>query len=102
MTTFLIDTDHNITAVPEAPANATNAFSSQKELAKLTADWPASRLVDVWNSFAGVTPFDNLKPIKKFTDRKSAVTRIWTAVQHLATTVAPQSGTDAPKGSRSR
>ncbi len=39
-----------------------------------------SRLIDTWNSFAGVAPFDDLKPVKKFTDRKAAVSRIWKAV----------------------
>jgi hypothetical protein len=34
-------------------------------LAQLTGEWPASRLVDVWNSFAGVAPFTELKPVKK-------------------------------------
>jgi Protein of unknown function (DUF3489) len=31
-----------------------------------------------------VTPFDDLKPVKKFTSRKSAVVRIWEAVQRLS------------------
>ena len=33
--------------------------------------------METWNSFAGVAPFDDLKPVKKFTSRKLAVTRIW-------------------------
>jgi hypothetical protein len=45
--------------------------------------WPASRLVEIWNSFAGAPPFAELKEVKRFTDRKSAVTRIWTAAQRL-------------------
>ncbi len=53
-------------------------------MAKLAAAWPTSRLAETWNSFAGVAPFDDLKPVKKFTDRKSAVTRIWQAIQRLA------------------
>ena len=43
----------------------------------------ASSLVDIWNSFAGAPPFGDLKPIKKFTDRKSAAGRIWKAIQVL-------------------
>jgi hypothetical protein len=98
MTTFVIDTDNNITAHAEAPASAseTTAFASQKELAKLTAEWPAPRLVEVWNSFAGSVPFDDLKPVKKFTDRKSAVERIWKAVQRLTPDAAPQPADVAP------
>ncbi len=91
MTTFTIDSDQNIIAysTPEAAQDAqalgARAFTNQKELAKLSADWPISRLVETWNSFAGVAPFDELKPVKKFTDRKTAVTRIWQAIQKLAT-----------------
>jgi hypothetical protein len=45
--------------------------------------WSASRLVDVWNGFACAPPFAELKEVKRFTDRKSAVTRIWNAAQRL-------------------
>jgi hypothetical protein len=85
MTTFTIDTDNNITAHAAAPAAQDNlaAFASQKELSKIAAEWPISRLVEVWNSFAGVPPFSDLKPVKKFTDRKAATTRIWAAIQVL-------------------
>jgi hypothetical protein len=91
MSTFTIDTDNNITACAEVPgADNLESFSTSKELAKLTAGWPISRLVETWNSFAGVAPFDDLKPVKKFTSRKVAVTRIWEAVQRLSPDVAPQ------------
>ncbi len=99
MTTFAIDQDNTITAylageaVPEDQAR----FSSEKELAKLAAHWPTERLVEIWNGFAGVPPFGDLKPVKKFTDRKSAVARIWKAVQALTPTVAPQTAPVAPK-----
>ncbi len=42
-------------------------FATEKELAKLAADWTASRLVEAWNAFAGAVSFDDLQPIKKFT-----------------------------------
>jgi hypothetical protein len=85
MPTFTIDPDNNITALIEVPAGASpeNAFSSEKELAKLTTEWPMARVIDVWNSFAGVAPFDDLKPVKKFTSRSVAVARIWAAVERL-------------------
>ena len=63
---------------------------------KVTAEWPLSRFAETWNSFAGVVPFDDLKPVKKFTDRKSAVGRIWAAIQRLTANGAPQAGTKAP------
>jgi integrase/recombinase XerD len=74
MATFTIDSDNNITAHSKLPSGTdeSQSFSNPKELAKLTADWPATRLVDTWNSFAGVVPFDDLKPVRKFTDRKAA------------------------------
>jgi hypothetical protein len=95
MTTFAIDSDNTITAylagetIPEDHAR----FASEKELAKLAANWPAERLVEIWNNFAGVPPFGELKPVKKFTDRKTAVARIWRAIQALA----PQAAKGAPK-----
>jgi hypothetical protein len=99
---FTIDQDNNIAAHPALPegADATQAFASQKELAKLTAEWPAARLLDVWNSFAGIAPFDDLKPVKKFTDRKVAIARIWTAVQRLADDTAPPVAPVAPKSKK--
>ena len=104
MTTFTIDSDNNITVFAEAPASADQgeAFWSEKELGKLTADWPASRLVETWNSFAGAAPFDDLKPVKKFTDRKAAVARIWKAIQRLTPAPAPQATPVAPKKAGSK
>jgi hypothetical protein len=86
MRTFTIDPDNNITALVDVPAGAANdqSFSTEKELAKLTADWPMSRLIDTWNGFAGAASFNDLKPVKKFTDRKSAVARIWKAIERLS------------------
>ena len=48
-------------------------------------------------AFAGVVPFDGLKPVKKFTDRKTAVSRIWKAIQALTPAPAPQAAPVAPK-----
>jgi hypothetical protein len=79
-----------------ASADHLQLFSTERELAKLAADWPASRLIEVWNSFAGVTPFDDLKPVKKFTSRQTAVQRIWQAVSRLAPMVAPPAAPVAP------
>lgn len=104
MTTFAIDTDNTITAylagdtIPEDQAR----FTSEKELTKLAANWPSERLVEVWNSFAGVPPFGDLKPVKKFTDRKTAVARIWKAVQALTPTTAPQAADVAPRAAKPR
>jgi hypothetical protein len=98
MNIFSIDSDNNITVHAGLPASADNmqSFSTAKELAKLAADWPVTRLVETWNSFAGVAPFDDLKPVKKFASRKGALTRIWAAVQRLCADVTKHAAHVAP------
>ena len=99
MATFTIDSENNIAAHAAVPANlgSVQAFESEKELAKLASEWPGSRLVEIWNSFAGVAPFTELKPVKKFTDRKAAVSRIWAAVQRLSPSITQQANDVAPE-----
>ena len=78
MTTYAIDAENSITALGSQHADFQGEiFATQQELADLAAAWPANRLVEVWNSIPGLTP------VKKFTDRKSAVGRIWKAIQSL-------------------
>jgi hypothetical protein len=81
MRTFAIDSDHNITvfASAEEAGQQTGAerFHSAEQLAVLAEHWPAGRLVEIWNSLAGV------QAVKKFTDRKTGIARIWKAVQSL-------------------
>jgi hypothetical protein len=98
MSTFTIDSNNNITAHAGLPVGSdeSQSFTNQKELAKLTAEWPISQLVETWNSFAGVAPFDDLKPVKKFTDRKGAVVRIWKAVERLSPDAAQLAEPVAP------
>jgi hypothetical protein len=55
-------------------------FDSQAALAKLSADWPMSRFIEIWNSIPGNTE------VSKLADRKKAVARIWKAIQPLAKT----------------
>ena len=45
MTTFTIDTDNNITAfaAAEQVPEGQDRFASEKEFAKLSADWPITR-----------------------------------------------------------
>jgi hypothetical protein len=86
MKTFTIDADNNISVFTSkkeaAAASATpfDPFNSQSELAELAADWPMSRLVEIWNSIPGVTA------VTKFTNRKTATERIWKAIQGLGNT----------------
>ena len=99
MSIFTIATDNNITAfaAAEQVPEGQDHFATEKEFAKLSADWPLTRFPEVWNAFAGVVPFDSLKPVKKFTDRKTAVNRIWKAIQALTPAPAPQAAPVAPK-----
>src|SRR6266700_3084648 len=82
MKTFMIENEtNNITLHAtiqdaEAVPNAEH-FRNEAGLAKLAANWPASRLVEIWNSLPGETP------VKKFKDRATAVSRIWKAIQSL-------------------
>ena len=78
MATFSIDPENSITALGSQQADFKGEIiASQQELADLAATWPANRLIEVWNGIPGLTP------VKKFTDRKSAVARIWKAIQSL-------------------
>jgi hypothetical protein len=80
MKLFNIDRENNITAFAkrkDAEAATGDTFRSETELSELTATWPASRLVEIWNSIPGCVP------VKKFTNRKTAVLRIWKAIQSL-------------------
>ena len=53
-------------------------FSSEHELHRLAAEWPGKRLVEIWNQLPSV------KPVARFTDRDTAIRRIWSAIQNLA------------------
>jgi hypothetical protein len=76
-----ISKDHYITvldSLEEAERQPESEyFTSLEELTAIAADWPASRLVEIWNNLPGVMP------VKKFTDRKTAVTRIWKTLQAI-------------------
>ena len=83
MNHFTIENEtNNITVYPtrEAAYAAPESedFSTEAELATLAANWPTARLAEIFNSLPGVTP------VKKFTDRKTAVSRIWRALQTFA------------------
>lgn len=100
---FTIDAENNITAhAGRPPADGSEPFGSLKDLTRLSAKWPISRLADVWNSFAGVAPFNDLKPVKKFTDRNTALTRIWKAIERLAPIVTQPARDVAPAKTKAK
>jgi Protein of unknown function (DUF3489) len=95
MKTFTIENEtNNITAhattqdaeaVPDA-----ERFRNEAALNKLAADWPAARLVEIWNGLPGVSP------VKKFKDRQTAVSRIWKALQSLGQVAPEAAGIEEP------
>ena len=72
-------------------------FSSERELSKLVADWPLARLVEIWNELPSV------KKVTRFTNRDTAIYRIWAAIQGLASADwaavvdSPERGTKAER-----
>jgi Protein of unknown function (DUF3489) len=74
---FAIDDQNHITIQSEGADLAPGLihFRSQQELEALTAQWPTSKLVDLWNRIPGTAP------VKKFTNRSIAIRRIWTMLE---------------------
>ncbi len=72
-------------------------FSSERELRKLAVRWPGTRLVEIWNQLPGV------RKVTRFTDRDTAIRRIWAVVQSLTPTdgasavASPDLGTKAER-----
>ena len=84
MKTLLTDSESKVATVESGPEGEPNAavsaeqFSSIEEFAEMTQGWPLSRLVAMWNGLYGVIP------VSRFTDRSTAVTRIWKALRNPA------------------
>jgi hypothetical protein len=107
MNTFVLDSENGITvySAGDQPTEADGAqrFKTVDELWQLAEGWPATRLVEIWNSIPG------LPPVKKFTDRATAITRIWKAIQSLdggagqqGADVAPEASSPGKTGARSK
>src|ERR1019366_9608247 len=96
MKLFSIDRENNITVFgkrKDAESATGDTFHSETELNELVVAWPASRLVEIWNSIPGCVP------VKKFTNRKTAVLRIWKAIQSLGGGVAAHAASPTSDGS---
>ena len=84
MPTFTIDVENNITCfgsgeeAKTAGHSGSGMFDSQAALAEISAEWPLSRFVDIWNSIPGQME------VRRFAGRDKAVARIWSAIQPLA------------------
>ncbi len=76
MTTYTIDSDDHIAATTGThKPEGMDHFSSLDELSHLAESWPAARLVRIGNSLP------SLAAVKRFTDRKTALNRIWKVLQ---------------------
>src|ERR1700760_982483 len=61
-------------------------FTTEAGFAEVTSTWPGTRFVELWNNLPGVTR------ITKFKDRKTAILRIWAAIEKME----PTSSLDTP------
>jgi len=96
MTTFTIDSaDRIATTTGTHKPEGTDHFGTLDELGHLAETWPAARLVSIWNSLPGATA------VKRFTDRKTAVSRIWKALQNGDGNAAAKSKTRRMNAARS-
>ena len=99
MTTFRIDAENNITAMGgseqiEQREGETETFGNLQELTALAEKWSAARLVEIWSRLPGV------QPVRRFTNRQVATTRIWKALQRLGPSGDEQGGRVVTKRSR--
>jgi hypothetical protein len=74
----MIDARNKVLPAPKAAVSENAKFGSEAEFARLASDWAMTRLADVWNSIPGV------EPVTRFKDRKTAIRRIWAAIQDSA------------------
>ena len=92
MQRFLITSENQMVTINSTGATleGSTAFDSEQQLAEVTSDWPASRLVEIWNGLPGVTA------IRKFEDRATALSRIWKQAQSLPPFVEPAPVEEVP------
>jgi len=90
MKAFTINAEGNITAFASREAGEANlppagafVFTSAAGLQSYLKQFPTAAAVEIWNSITGV------RPVRKFTDRATAVTRIWSAIQSLEPAAPP-------------
>jgi Protein of unknown function (DUF3489) len=74
---FHLTTEGHIETGDESGRTETDAssFASEPELQEVAGEWPMKRLVEIWNRLPGI------EPVTRFTDRKTAIGRIWRAIQ---------------------
>src|ERR1700722_18983777 len=77
---FRLDLDDSIhVEYPDGsqPKKSGRQFASEEKWAHIASEFPVSRLVSIWNGFPGVDP------VRRFSSREIAASRIWKALQKL-------------------
>lgn len=80
MKQFRLDQDASIHveyADRSRPKKSGRHFASEEKWAHIASEFPVSRLVAIWNGLPGVDP------VRRFTSREIAASRIWKALQKL-------------------
>jgi Protein of unknown function (DUF3489) len=91
MKTFTIDAENNITIHASrkvAKETGLAVFASEEQFAEVIGT-DNKRVMDIWNSLAGV------KPVTKFANRTIGIQRIWKAIQNLGV-IAPNAESSEP------
>ena len=71
---FSIGSTNEVSMAVASTLDGKITFASERELGLRTADWPGSRLAQVWNKLP------NVKRVTKFKSRAIAIKRIWLAI----------------------
>ena len=82
MKTFVIETTNfvKVFASSERAPHCRDGtrFATEKDFASASRDWSMHRLVEIWNKLPGA------KPVRKFTNRDTALRRLWATIQVLS------------------
>ncbi len=85
--TYAINTDTVVVTVHESAEYgadcSSRTFATRAEFESTVEAYSLADLVRIWNSLAATRSLLGLKQVGKFTDRKTAVRRLWTAIQRL-------------------
>jgi hypothetical protein len=82
---FIIHLDHSVEVSKREhlTRHGSVQISTERELGRFAAQWPSRSLVEIWNQLP------NVKALTRFTDRTTAVQRIWAKLQELEHQVQP-------------
>ncbi len=90
MKMYAINADTAVITVHDSAERAANCstrmFATRNEFESTIEEYSLADLVRVWNSLAALESLLGLKKVAKFTDRKTAVRRLWTVIQRIDAT----------------